>query len=220
MIVTRGHFVKKHRPNTFSPNAMSNPHHDPLLLASTSPYRARLLSRLGIPFDVLDPGVDEGSETIVEPKALARRLAARKARAGAALRPGHLVIASDQVASCDNRILGKPGDTATQIAQLRALSGATATFHTAVAIVRPSSRGGRIDQRLATTRVRVRRLDDDAIRRYVAAEPATDCCGGFKCEGLGIALFERIQASDPTALEGLPLIATAQLLRRAGVTIP
>lgn len=211
---------KNHPLKDLFPNAMPTRHHGPLLLASTSPYRARLLSRLGIPFEVLDPGVDERTETSIDPKALARTLAARKARAGAALRPSHLTIASDQVASCEGRILGKPGDTETQIAQLRALSGATATFHTAVAVVPPGTGGRSILQRLATTRVRVRPLDDAAIRRYVAAEPATDCCGGFKCEGLGIALFARIQATDPTALEGLPLIATAQLLRRAGVTIP
>lgn len=199
---------------------MPNAQDIPLLLASTSVYRARLLTRLGIAFEALAPEVDERVETAASPQALARRLATMKARAGSLLRPGHVVIGSDQVASCNDRILSKPETREGQIAQLQTLSGATAAFHTAVAVLVPGARKARLYRRLVTTRVRLRALDEATIARYVAAEPATDCCGGFKCEGLGIALFERIQAPDPTALEGLPLIATAQLLRRAGFTLP
>jgi len=199
---------------------MLNTQDMPLLLASSSPYRARLLTRLGLTFDALAPNVDEAAETAADPQTLARRLATMKAHAGRLLRPGHVIIASDQVASCNGRILSKPGSPERQTQQLRTLSGTTAAFHTAVVILTPGARHPRLYRRLITTRVRFRSLDDAAIARYVAAESATDCCGGFKCEGLGIALFERIQSPDPTALEGLPLIATAQLLRRAGFTLP
>ncbi|MHA7834691.1 MAG: Maf family protein [Algiphilus sp.] len=192
----------------------------PLLLASTSPYRARLLQRLQLPFDTCAPPVDEDAEPTTEPAARARRLAILKAHAGAILHPGHWVIGSDQVASCAGRILSKPGSIERQKAQLQWLSGRTAEFHTAVALAYLGSGHGRIRRRLVRTRVRFRQLEADAIDRYVAAEPAADCCGGFKCEGLGITLFDAVHSHDPTALEGLPLIATARLLRQAGLALP
>lgn len=191
----------------------------PLLLASTSPYRARLLQRLQLPFETCAPAVDECAETTADPGQRARRLAVRKARAGAAQYPRYAVLGSDQVASCDGHILSKPGHAAAQMEQLQWLSGKTAVFHTAVALIDPS--GGRaLRQRLVTTRVRFRRLEAETIARYVQAEPAADCCGGFKCEGLGITLFQSVHSPDPTALEGLPLIATAAMLRQAGMALP
>ncbi|WP_420429762.1 Maf family protein [Algiphilus sp.] len=192
----------------------------PLLLASTSPYRARLLQRLRLTFDTCAPAVDEEAEPATEPGDRARRLASLKARAVARQHPEHWVIGSDQVASCVGRILSKPGSAEQQKAQLQWLSGKTAEFHTAVALVYPDGGRRRERQRLVRTRVRFRPLDSDAINRYVDAEPAADCCGGFKCEGLGITLFKAVQSPDPTALEGLPLIATATLLRQAGLLLP
>lgn len=188
-----------------------------LVLASTSRYRAELLSRLRLTFETARPDVDEAPAAGESPASLALRLATAKAAAVAATRPEALVIGSDQVASCDGRILGKPGTRATAIAQLQAMSGREVVFLTAVAI---ASAGAPGEQALDTTTVRFRQLPDDEIARYVDAESPLDCAGSFKCEGLGIALFESIESRDPTALVGLPLIATARLLRARGVVIP
>jgi len=189
----------------------------PLLLASTSRYRAGLLARLGLPFESVRPGVDERPRAGEAPASLALRLAAAKAEAVAASRPGALVLGSDQVASCDGRILGKPGSREAAIAQLQQMSGREAVFLTAVALA-----GGDQppEQVLDTTTVRFRSLAVDEITRYVDAESPLDCAGSFKAEGLGIVLFEAIESRDPTALVGLPLIATARLLRARGVALP
>jgi septum formation protein len=188
-----------------------------LLLASTSPYRRELLARLRLPFEVRRPEVDETPAPGEAPEALARRLAGLKATAVAAQEPGAWVIGSDQVAAFDGRLLGKPGDRATAIAQLRAMSGREARFVTTVALMRD---GEPPLIRTDDTRVRFRTLDRAAIERYVDAERPFDCAGSFKCEGLGIALFDAIDTRDPTALIGLPLIATADLLRQAGFALP
>ena len=188
-----------------------------LILASTSRYRAELLARLRLPFEVARPEVDETPHPGEAPATLALRLAAAKASALATLHADAVVIGSDQVASCEGRVLGKPGGRDAAIAQLQAMSGREAVFLTAVALARP---GGVIETALDTTVVRFRPLSDDAIARYVDAEQPFDCAGSFKCEGLGIALFEAIESRDPTALVGLPLIATARLLRAAGCDLP
>lgn len=150
------------------------------------------------------------------PAVRALRLAGEKAAEVHAREPDAFVIGSDQVADLDGRVLGKPGDLATAIAQLNAMSGREVVFHTALCIVGPRFRGSTID----TTRVRVRTLGGEEIARYQQAEPAFDCAGSFKAEGLGIALFDAIDSSDPSALVGLPLIATARLLRKAGFAAP
>jgi len=189
----------------------------PLVLASTSPYRAQLLERLRLPFTVARPDVDETPRDGEPPASLALRLAVAKAGAVARQQPGTVVIGSDQVAGFDGRVIGKPGSRAAAIAQLQAMSGREVSFLTAVAVTGT----GRVDgQALDTTVVRFRQLDDDTIGRYVDAEQPFDCAGSFRCEGLGIALFEAIETQDPTALVGLPLIATARLLREAGFILP
>lgn len=188
----------------------------PLVLASTSRYRAQLLARLGLPFDTARPEVDEQPMPGESPATLALRLAAAKAAAVAASRPGALVLGSDQVASCDGRILGKPGTREAAIAQLQRMSGREAVFLTAVAL----ARDGQVEQALDTTTVRFRGLSSDEIVRYVDAESPLDCAGSFKSEGLGIVLFESVESRDPTALVGLPLIATARLLRAQGIPLP
>lgn len=187
-----------------------------LLLASTSPYRRELLQRLRLPFECLSPGVEETPLPGEAPAALALRLAMAKADAVHARQPDAWVIGSDQVADLDGRVLGKPGDFETASAQLRAMSGREVAFHTALCVAGPGFREHAVD----TTRVRLRELDDDEIARYLRAEPALDCAGSFKAEGLGIALFDAIDSRDPTALVGLPLIATARLLRKAGFSVP
>ena len=188
-----------------------------LLLASTSPYRRELLSRLRIPFDVARPEVDETPHPGESPLALAQRLAAAKAATVAAREGGAWVIGSDQVAELDGEPLGKPGGRDQALAQLAAMSGRSVAFRTALCVMHRDL--GRFDA-VDTTVVRFRSLGGDEIARYVDAEQPFDCAGSFKSEGLGIVLFEAIDTSDPTALVGLPLIATARLLRQAGFALP
>lgn len=188
-----------------------------LILASGSPYRAELLARLRLPFATAHPDVDETPHPGEFPAALTRRLANAKADAIACQSPDAWVIGSDQVADLVGRILGKPGNRDTAIAQLSGMSGRTIHFHTSVCL-RHSD--GRRLQALDITTVRFRVLAAEEIARYLDAEQPYDCAGSFKCEGLGISLFKDIQSRDPTALVGLPLIATAGLLREAGFAVP
>ncbi|GGA71693.1 Maf-like protein [Arenimonas soli] len=190
----------------------------PLVLASTSRYRRELLERLALPFSVERPHVDESPLPGESPLALARRLAEAKARAVAAAHPGAWVIGSDQVAERDGQPVGKPGDDAAAVAQLLAASGREQHFHTAFCLFRQADGGLFAGEDL--TVVRFRDLDPDEVARYVAAEQPLDCAGSFKCEGLGICLFEAIQTQDPTALVGLPLISLSAALRRAGFRLP
>jgi septum formation protein len=188
-----------------------------IVLASTSRYRRQLLARLGLPFEIHSPNVDETVLTGEAPAQTATRLAEAKARAVATQFRDALVIGSDQVADADGNALSKPGDHVTAVAQLRALSGRAVVFHTAVAVVDAES--GRCDVRLVDVKSTFRRLDNDAIERYLARERPYDCAGAVKSEGLGIALFDAIESDDPTALIGLPLIAVTQMLRTHGVDV-
>lgn len=188
-----------------------------LILASTSPYRRELLARLRLPFDTARPETDERALEGETPTALALRLAEAKARAIATQRPGTCVIGSDQVAELDGRPLGKPGHREGAIAQLTDMSGREVRFRTGLCVVTPD---GMARALLDTTTVRFRALSQAEIERYVDAEQPFDCAGSFKSEGLGIGLFEAIESSDPTALIGLPMIATARLLREAGYQVP
>jgi septum formation protein len=190
----------------------------PLILASTSRYRRELLQRLGVAFRVEAPGVDETPLAGERPAALAQRLALAKARAVAALHPAALVIGSDQVADLNGQPLGKPGTHERAVAQLRQMSGQTVLFHTALALVCHASGFERSE--LAVVTVLLRQLSVAEIERYLRIERPYDCAGSAKSEGLGIALLERIDNDDPTALIGLPLIRTARLLREAGLVLP
>lgn len=183
----------------------------PLWLASGSSYRRGLLARLGYPFAWRAPDVDESRHPGETPAALATRLAHAKALAIAQDEPGTLVIGSDQVCALGDDCLGKPGSAEAQAAQLARLSGQRVVFHTAVCIVCPAD--GFETAHLDETVCEFRKLTPSEIEAYVAAEPAYDCAGGFKCEGLGIALLDRLRAEDPTALVGLPLISVARTLR-------
>lgn len=185
-----------------------------VILASTSGYRRALLARLWPDLAWQAPGTDESPLAGEAPGALVRRLAAAKADAVARRHPAAVVVGSDQVAELDGRTLGKPGDRAGARGQLAACSGREVVFHTAVCVRAPGHPDGLA---VDLTRVRFRDLDAAGIERYLDLEPALDCAGGFKVEGLGIALFDRVDSADPTALVGLPLIATARLLRAVGV---
>jgi len=189
-----------------------------IVLASTSRYRRELLSRIVADFDVAAPDVDETPQAAETPSTLAARLAEAKARAVAAGRTDAIVIGSDQVAELDGRPIGKPGTAERARAQLAASAGRTIVFHTAVCVV--DTRSGAIDAAIDRTEVVFRPLSADEIARYVEHENPLDAAGSFKAEGAGIALFERIESTDPTALIGLPLIALARLLRAAGFTLP
>lgn len=187
-----------------------------LILASTSRYRHELLARLGLPFECKSPGVDETPRDGEAPEVLALRLARAKAAAVAATVDGPaLVIGSDQCLALDGHVLGKPGSVEAACAQLAASSGRRVRFLTAVAVRRTAD--GQELTHLDATEVEFRELDAATIGRYVERERPLDCAGSFKSEGLGIALFERIDSSDPTALVGLPLIATARMLRALGL---
>jgi septum formation protein len=185
-----------------------------LLLASTSRYRALLLKRLGLPFDVQAPDVDEAYVMREPPASRALRLARAKAEAVRRREPDACVIGSDQVAAVGRRILDKPGDATRCREQLRAASGRRVAFHTAVVVVGPGERATQAHVDL--TRVRFRTLTDHEISRYVQLEQPLDCAGSFRSEGLGVALFESLDTHDPAALVGLPLIWLAGALRAAG----
>ena len=189
-----------------------------LVLASTSRYRRELLARLRLPFDVASPDVDETPRPGETPLALANRLAVAKAQDVARREVGDAwALGSDQVADLDGLPIGKPGGRDAAIAQLRAMSGRIVRFHTAICLAHAD---GRAFAGCDLTEVHVRVLDDAAIERYVDAEQPYDCAGSFKSEGLGITLFEAIENRDPSALVGLPLIATCRLLRLAGFVLP
>ena len=190
----------------------------PLILGSSSRYRRELLARLGLPFEVAAPDVDETPRPGEAPPALARRLALAKARDVAARFPQAIVIGSDQVADLAGQPLGKPGTHERARAQLRAMSGQTVIFQTALSVVCLASGFEQSD--LAAVEVRFRALDDGEIERYLRAEQPYDCAGSARSEGLGVALLDAIYSDDPTALVGLPLIRTARLLRAAGRVLP
>ena len=186
----------------------------PSWLASTSRYRRELLGRFHLPFSVEAPDVDELRIDGENPRALAERLALAKARTVAARHPEALVIGSDQVCALGDEVLGKPGTPDRHRAMLASLSGRTAVFHTAVALVGLDA--GVCDQHVDDTRCEFRVLDAGEIDAYIAAEPALDCAGGFKCEALGVTLLAAFESHDPAAIQGLPLIWLAGALRRAG----
>jgi septum formation protein len=188
----------------------------PLILASSSSYRRELLGRLRLSFEAVPPGTPEDPVAGESASDQALRLALAKAQAVAERYTHAIVIGSDQVAAAGERVLGKPGDAARCRAQLASLSGHTAQFYTACAVLGAGVRLAHVD----TTTVVFRTLSPQQIERYVACEQPYDCAGGFKAEGLGISLFECIESQDPTALIGLPLIWLAGALRGVGYQVP
>lgn len=189
-----------------------------LVLASTSRYRRELLGRLGLPFETIAPEVEETALPGEAPRAMAERLSLAKAEAVACRRPQALVIGSDQTATIDGAaIIGKPGNHAAAVEQLRRASGRSLSFHTGLALLCAATGFRRVT--VVETRVRFRTLDDDRIERYLAREPAYDCAGAARVEALGIALLESIEGPDPTALVGLPLIALTGFLEDAGQAV-
>jgi septum formation protein len=186
-----------------------------LLLASTSKYRKALLERLGLAFEMASPAVDEQALAGEAPADTALRLAVLKARSVQDRFQDALIIGSDQVAALGAERLDKPGSHDNAVRQLRALSGRTADFHTAVALL--DARNGRVQSQVVGCRVTFRTLDDARIEAYLRREQPYDCAASAKAEGLGIALIARLQTDDPTSLIGLPLIALSAMLENAGL---
>lgn len=196
----------------------SAPDTPPLVLASTSRYRRELLERLGLPFEAVAPTVDEEAlkRDGEEARIAARRLAEAKARSIAATRPDAVVIGSDQMCVHRGRILGKPGTAERAVEQLAAMSGEVHELVTAVCVIA----GPRTLHQLDVSVLRMRRLDRDALRRYVEADEPLDCAGSYKLERRGIALFESVETADATAITGLPLVATRRMLAEFGLAWP
>ena len=191
---------------------------DPLILGSSSRYRAQALRSLGLVFTQVSPNVDEGPRLNESPEALAARLARTKAVNIAQKHTGAIVIGSDQVGFCSGRLLSKPGSKANAVAVLRQNAGQTATFYTGLACARQDLAGKlRTQLDVCKTELKFRLLTDDQITRYVDHDNPVDVAGGFKAESLGIALFDYIRADDPSALIGLPLIALTQQLQSFGI---
>jgi septum formation protein len=188
-----------------------------LILASTSPYRRQLLQRLQIPFHCLAPAADESALPGEQAEALAGRLALAKANSIATSHPSALVIGSDQVACIDGEIMGKPGSHVAARAQLQASSAGQVCFYTGLALVCHERGFERFHVEPFT--VQFRTLSEQAIENYLLREKPYDCAGSFKCEGLGITLFEAMLGRDPSSLEGLPLIALTDLLGEAGIDV-
>lgn len=187
-----------------------------IVLASSSAYRAELLHRLGISFSRHSPDIDESPKPGETPHDLALRLANEKAAAIALLHPKALVIGSDQVASLDGKLLGKPGTAEHACQQLAACSGKTVSFYTGLCLIGPEGTDSLVDIYTVT----FRQLCPEQVQRYVEKELPLDCAGSFKMEGLGISLFEKLEGSDPNTLIGLPLIQLTTLLNKRGIAIP
>ena len=192
----------------------------PLVLASGSPYRKELLERLHLPFTVDVPSVSEAPRPGEEAGDLVIRLATDKAQAVAARHGDAVVIGSDQVAVRDGEIIGKPRDLVDAAAQLEANSGRAIEFLTGLCLFDGGTPGSDPYLHVDVTRVAFQPLSSAQIVRYLEREKPLDCAGSFKAEGLGIALFERIDAQDPTGLIGLPLIWLAGVLRHLGYRVP
>jgi septum formation protein len=188
-----------------------------LILGSSSPYRRELLSRLGLPFEVMTPDIDETAQAGETPEATAMRLAREKARAISLRAPGRLIIGSDQVATLDGAQIGKPGNHENALKQLQAMRGRRVIFHTALCLWDGRGVEPVIQTENIQTQVDFRDLPDTELDAYLRIEQPYDCAGSAKNEGLGIAILEKIESSDPTALTGLPLIALTGMLRRCGV---
>ena len=188
-----------------------------LVLASTSRYRRMLLERLGLPFEAVAPQIDETALAGEAPAATAFRLATAKARSVASAYRDALIIGSDQVADCQGQAIGKPGSHENAVAQLQALSGQTVVFHTGLALLDAAS--GACQTALVDVTSTYRHLTGEEIEGYLRRERPYDCAGSVRSESLGIALFERIESDDPTALIGLPLIQLGRMLAAAGVSV-
>lgn len=188
-----------------------------LVLASSSPFRRELLSRLGLPFEIIVPDIDETARSGETPQELVERLSIAKARAVAARTPDALIIGSDQVAVYDGAIVGKPHTHANAVRQLRAAAGKKVMLYTGLALLNAAN--GRVQSEVVPYGVTFRPLTDAQIESYLNKEQPYDCAGSVRSEGLGVALLERFEGDDPNTLIGLPLIRLVRMLENEGVSV-
>lgn len=189
----------------------------PLVLGSSSPFRATLLEKLGLAFSVDSPDIDESAKIGESPAQLVQRLSETKAKAVAARHPEALIIASDQVAVLDGNILGKPGNHRSALAQLQSQSGKTVLFLTGLALY--NAKAQRMQAIVEPFEVRFRDLSATQIENYLHKEQPYQCAGSFKSEGLGITLFSELRGQDPNSLIGLPLIRLTAMLAAEGIDV-
>jgi septum formation protein len=190
----------------------------PLILASSSPYRKELLSRLCIPFTCIAPDIDETPFSDESTDALIERLSIEKAQVIAKQHPNAWVIGSDQVADFNGQAIGKPGTHEKALVQLQMMRGKTVVFKTGLCLMNHQSQ--RSIYICIPTKVTFHDLEDALLENYLHTEKPYDCAGSAKSEGLGICLLSKIKSDDPTALIGLPLISLSGLLRTVGYAIP
>ena len=188
-----------------------------LVLASTSPYRRELLSRLGVPFEVAAPDVDETPLPGESPDDTAQRLSLLKAKAVAEKFPDALIIGSDQVALLEGRQLGKPGTHEKAVEQLKSMRGKTLEFHTALTLYNAETSNAQTAN--VPVRLVMREYGDDQIEAYLRKDQPYNCCGSARSESLGIALIARYETEDPNALVGLPLIKLTEMLANEGLDV-
>lgn len=191
--------------------------HKKLILASSSPYRRELLSRLLMPFSCVSPEVDETPFANELPQETALRLAQEKARKIGASHPDALIIGCDQVATLDNQQLGKPLTHENATRQLRLMRGREITFHSALCLYNSATQN--MQAEVVPYVVKFRNLTDAQIESYLNKEQPYHCAGSAKSEGLGIAIIEKMTGDDPNALIGLPLIALINMLHHEGVAV-
>ncbi|MBK7422663.1 MAG: septum formation inhibitor Maf [Propionivibrio sp.] len=188
-----------------------------IVLASTSAFRRELLARLGLPFEMASPDVDESPLHGETPEATALRLSESKARAVVAQYPDALIIGSDQVAFLDAQVFGKPGSHENAVKQLQAMRARSVNFFTGLCLL--NAKTGKAHLRGVPTRVTFRNLSDDEIENYLRKEQPYNCAGSAKSEGLGIALIAKMEGDDPNALIGLPLIALCDFLKNENINV-
>ena len=227
-------FVSKTIPNTdattgnqckkwvlLTANSPIGNHMSDIILASSSKYRASLLSRLGLPFITVSPNIDETALKQESPVATAERLSLKKASEISKKYLNVPVIGADQVAELDGQPINKPNSFEQAYSQLTRQSGKKVLFHSGIAVVFRNDQG-RVHQYsgVNTTTVKFRTLNNEQIRSYLSKEDSLDCAGSFKVEGLGVSLFKSIENDDPTSLMGLPMIDLCKMLRLFDIDIP
>lgn len=188
-----------------------------IVLGSSSPFRKALLEKLDLSFDTDSPDIDETPLKNEHPKDMVVRLAKEKAQAIAERHPQSIIIASDQCATLDGEIIGKPGDHENAVQQLQKASGRTVTFYTSLCVMNAAT--NQYEETVEPFYVYFRELSDNQIENYLKKEEPYNCAGSFKSEGLGIALFDRLEGNDPNTLIGLPLIQLIKMLEKFHVEV-
>jgi MAF protein len=188
-----------------------------LILGSSSPFRASLLQKIGLPFDTASPDIDESQLENESPTQLVKRLSLLKAQAIADNHPDALIIGSDQVAVVNNSILGKPGNAENAHKQLMQCSGKVVTFYTGLCLLNAATRN--VQTLVEPFEVHFRNLTAEQIDFYIEKEQPFQCAGSFKSEGFGISLFSKLVGDDPNSLIGLPLIRLIEMLKAEGIDV-